>query len=574
MPDHSRPGRVLSLGGDLSTVRVTARRTASALARRLHYTLPGASTAVLFACLSFTPSLLPRPIVFQAVVTGINGAIGYAVGLVLARVWREFADRGPKSASARSWWIFAVVAGLSGLTAIVIGQVWQYRIRDLMGMEQEGLGLVWVIPVLGFVLFFVLIEIARGVRWCYRRISRLLSRAMGERAARATGFVLLAGVLFTLVSGVLWDAIMTTADRTFAVSDLGTAASASEPANELRSGGPGSLIEWDDLGRQGRSFVGRGPDAEAIGDFTGSAAEDPIRIYAGSASADDVEERADLALRDLERAGGFERKNLLVVTTTGSGFVEPSSVNSFEYLTAGDSATVGIQYSHFPSWLSYLVDQEVARDAGRALFDAVYAKWADLPAEQRPNLYVFGESLGSFGGETAFSGEFDLASRTDGALFVGPPSFNKLYGEFVDDRAPRSPEIEPVYRDGRTVRFAADARGEIKPTEEPWDGTRILYLQQPSDPIVWWNTDLLLQRPDWLEEERGSDVLDEMQWIPFVTFWQVTADLPLGTEVPAGHGHVYRGEHVDAWAAILQPDGWNADKSAELREVVLSTLYR
>ncbi|MDN5852862.1 MAG: alpha/beta-hydrolase family protein [Actinomycetia bacterium] len=549
-------------------------KAGTALGRRARYTLPGAAFAVLFGCLSFTPSLLPRSALFQGVVTGINAAIGYAVGLMLAWLWREFADRDAREPRPRSWLIFTVVSVLAGLASIVVGQIWQHQIRNLMGMEQESVLQVWIIPVLAFLLFFIFIEIARGVRWCHRLFSGLLGRVMGARAARATGFAVLAGLVILLATGVLWNGVMSAADRAFALSDLTTPNSASKPINGLRSGGPGSVIDWDDLGRQGRSFVGRGPDAAAIGDFTGDDAREPIRIFAGTATADDVEDRAAIAVRDLERAGGFDRENLLVVTTTGSGFVEPSSVNSFEYLTGGDSATVGMQYSHFPSWLSYLVDQEEAREAGRALFDAVYAHWANLPKGDRPKLYVFGESLGSFGGETAFSGEFDIASRTDGALFVGPPSFNDLYRDFVDHRSSSSPEIEPVYREGRIVRFSTEPDEQIKPTGEPWPGTRVLYLQQPSDPIVWWNTDLLLQRPDWLEEGRGSDVLDEMRWIPFVTFWQLTADLPLGTEVPPGHGHVYQGEHVDGWAAILQPEGWNERKADELREIVLDTLYK
>ncbi|MFC7992530.1 alpha/beta-hydrolase family protein [Streptomyces pilosus] len=40
----------------------------------------------------------------------------------------------------------------------------------------------------------------------------------------------------------------------------------------------------------------------------------------------------------------------------------------------------------------------------------------------RPRLFVAGGSLGSFGGETAFSGEYDLRNRTAGTLFAGPPS--------------------------------------------------------------------------------------------------------------------------------------------------------
>jgi uncharacterized membrane protein len=59
-----------------------------------------------------------------------------------------------------------------------------------------------------------------------------------------------------------------------------------------------------------------------------------------------------------------------------------------------------------------------------------------------------------------------------------------------------------------------------------------------------------------------------VRWIPFVTFWQVTADLPFATEVPGGHGHKYTSEYVDAWATVLQPSDWTEAKSARLREIV------
>ena len=84
----------------------------------------------------------------------------------------------------------------------------------------------------------------------------------------------------------------------------------------------------------------------------------------------------------------------------------------------------------------------------------------------------------------------------------------------------------------------------------------MLYIQHPSDPIVWWSPRLILHRPDWLAEPPGDDVVAAMRWIPFVTFWQVTADLPFAVEVPAGHGHVYTHEYVDAWAWVLRPPGW------------------
>jgi uncharacterized membrane protein len=63
-------------------------------------------------------------------------------------------------------------------------------------------------------------------------------------------------------------------------------------------------------------------------------------------------------------------------------------------------------------------------------------------------------------------------------------------------------------------------------------------------------------------------VLDAMIWIPVVTFWQVTVDLPLAAGVPAGHGHTYTREFVDGWAAVLQPSGWTPAKADRLRDII------
>jgi uncharacterized membrane protein len=335
---------------------------------------------------------------------------------------------------------------------------------------------------------------------------------------------------------------------------------------DTRSGAPASLIAWDSRGRQGRNFVSNGPDAVEITRLRGGDALEPIRVYAGIASADDVEQRAQLAVDDLVRAGGFDRTYLLVATTTGTGWLDPGSMASFEYLTRGDSAVVTMQYSYLPSWLSYLVDQPRAREAGRELFDAVYERWTKLPADDRPELYVFGESLGAFGAEAAFSGEFDLRNRTSGALFVGTPGFSRLHHEFTDGRDAPSPQVAPVYRGGRTVRFASDPASAASTA---WDGRRVLYLQHPSDPVVWWNTDLLTGRPDWLRELRGADVVDTMVWLPFVTLAQVTADLTVALDAPDGHGHRYTRESVAAWEAVLQVADLTDTQAAELRRLVV-----
>jgi uncharacterized membrane protein len=536
--------------------------------RRFRYTHPGAWVALAFACLAFTPSLLPRSALLQGVVCGISAAIGYGLGVAGAWTWRAFADRDPRPPRPGAWRVFAISAAVALAVALGLGLWWQARLRDLMGAPAPGPLLLPLLPLAAAATFTGLVALSRTLRRTYHWAAGRLRRWMGPRAARAVGWVAVVVGTYLVVSGLLLNGLATLADRGFSVRNTTTAEDVEPPTSGLRSGGPGSLVSWESLGRQGRTIAGTGPSADEIAAWSGSRAQEPIRAYAGTRSAADVEARAELAVADLERAGGFDRAYLLVATTTGSGWLDPGAVDSFEYLTGGDSATVAMQYSYLPSWLSYLVDQKKARAAGRQLFDAVYDRWSRRPPADRPRLFVFGLSLGSFGGETAFSGEYDLRNRTAGALFAGPPNFNTLYREFTDDRDAGSREVEPVYKGGRTVRFTNDVVAGAAPLSASWDGTRVLYLQHPSDPIVWWSPSLAWDRPDWLGEPRGRDVLGAMTWIPVVTFWQVTVDLPLAAGVPAGHGHTYTREFVDGWAAVLQTPGLSADQAERLRDLV------
>jgi uncharacterized membrane protein len=534
----------------------------------LYLTLPGCWGAIIFAALSFTPSLLPRGGLIQGVICGITAAIGYGLAVWAASIWRAFADRDPRQPRRWAWRTFFITAVVLLAVAFGLGQYWQYEIRKLMGVTEYNIPLAVASPFIAALFFCLFLLIGRGLRGLYRWVAKLLSRWIGPRAARGVGWVLVVGLTYLVVSGLLLQGFVNLMNAAYGTRDTKTAEGIHQPTTSLRSGGPGSLIPWDTLGWQGRNFIGKGPSTADIEKFTGHPATEPIRIYAGLASAKTAEAQAALAVKDLQRAGGFQRKYLAVVTTTGSGWVDPALVDSFEYLTGGNCATVAIQYSYLPSWISYLVDQAKALAAGRALFDAVYGVWAKMPAGDRPKLYVAGESLGSFGGEAAFTGENDLANRTNGALFAGPPNFNTLFRQFSDNRDPGSPEVEPIYQDGRIVRFTNDASTGIPPAGQPWDGTRVLYLMHPSDPIVWWSPHLIFSQPDWISEPPGRDVLKTMFWMPFITFWQVTADLPFATGVPGGHGHTYSGEYVDGWNAVLRPAGITAQDLADLRPII------
>jgi uncharacterized membrane protein len=150
---------------------------------------------------------------------------------------------------------------------------------------------------------------------------------------------------------------------------------------------------------------------------------------------------------------------------------------------------------------------------------------------------------------------------------VGPPNRNELWRDLVADRDPGSSEILPRYEQGATVRFAADPGADL---DEPatWTAPRVVYLQHASDPIVWWAPKLMVSKPDWLDEPRGSDVHRAVRWFPFVTFWQVTADMAFSTGVPDGHGHNYGAEAVQAWSRIAPPDGWTAERTTALTGIV------
>jgi len=146
--------------------------------------------------------------------------------------------------------------------------------------------------------------------------------------------------------------------------------------------------------------------------------------------------------------------------------------------------------------------------------------------------------------------------------------FHALFGDFRDHRQPGSPEVQPVYQDGQIVRFTNDPPAGIPPDGQPWNGTRVLYLMHPSDPVVWWSPDLIFREPDWISQPPGRDVLGAMFWVPFVTFWLVTADLPFAASVPAGHGHVYTTEFADGWNAVLRPAGITPAELATLRGMI------
>jgi uncharacterized membrane protein len=190
-----------------------------------------------------------------------------------------------------------------------------------------------------------------------------------------------------------------------------------------------------------------------------------------------------------------------------------------------------------------------------------------LPAGDRPKILVFGESLGSYGTESAFADLADMRAHVDGALLVGPTFANPMWQDLTDARDAGSPEWLPTVTSDPGVHFARTP-DDLEGVSEGDDAPRVVYLQNASDPITWWNVELAYRKPDWAGAPAAPDRSPAFRWFPIVTFAQVGVDLVDSLGVPAGHGHYFGTNVVDGWVAVYRPPGWTDADTAEVRDIL------
>lgn len=513
----------------------------------------GALVGTVFLWLSLTPSLLPRTWPTQGIVSGLGFISGYGIGAAVSAMvhaWSTF-DPSPEL-ERRAWRALWAVGAIGTLVFLWRSRVWQDELRELVGLEPDSAWTrVQVILVAAVVAALVLV-IARIVRSATRFLIRQVDRVAPRAVSVTVGVVVIVVLIVGFAQGVLWRALVSGMESAFSTVDASTADGAEQPTSTLRSGGPGSLVEWDQLGRQGRNFTGRGPDVEQLEQVGGTGCcVEPIRVYVGLESADSPESRAQLAVEELDRTGAFDREVLVVYTATGTGYINPYASSSIEYLHGGDTALVAMQYSYLPSWLTVLLDEEPPGEATRALRSAVRARLDLIPADERPQVYAFGESLGSFGVENGFETVEALQAGTDGTLLIGATFDNPLRQELTRNRQQGSPEWQPV-PDVADV-FFAQRPVDLPAPPEARDPSRVVYLLNASDPVTWWNWGLLVARPDWAGRPFATDRSPSFRWVPIVTFWQVVGDLPGAGNVPGGHGHIFGTNVLDGWLAVAPP---------------------
>lgn len=524
----------------------------------------GLLIGLVFFCASLTPSLLPRAPIVQGALSGIVFAVGYSIGSWVNAAWSFLELRELKGII-----ISRLTAGIGSLllilAAITLGRmnVWQNSIRDLMEMPPVETFYPIRVAVIALILALLLILITRGVgRLCLISVKQT-NRWLPRRIALATGSIAAIMLIVFAVNGLilktsleLMDNIFSVADQNFKLQDDSTM-----PTDQLAS-----LIRWKDIGRNGEKFLTEGPNKEEISQWLGRSAKEPIRVYAGYNTGDTLQHRAELALKELIRNGGFDRKVLIVAVPTGTGWLDPAAIQPVAFLHEGDLSIISMQYSYLPSWLTIIIDPDRSRRAAKALFNTVYNHWIKLPAETRPKLYLFGLSLGALGSEASADLITLLADPIQGALWSGPPFASKIWPSVTQGRNVDSPEWRPEFRDGSAIRFMT--KDGFSATQfAPWGPLRVVYLQHASDPMSFFSPSLAFQRPDWLGENRGPDVSSYFDWYPIVTFLQVTFDIPMATSVPAGFGHTFTpASYIDGWIAVTEPKGWTSSDIERLKD--------
>jgi len=543
----------------------------------------GVMFAALFFCLSLTPSLLPRDWLTAGIIGGINAGIGYAIGVLFGSGVRRLFLRG------RSWWppprrvryglqsaAIALSIGASVLT-LLRASVWQGDIAAVMGIAGPATAQYLRALFVAVVTGLVLIATARVVKDAIKFTARVMIRRwnINDEVAMFIGTAIIVVLVITLFNGVLVRGFLAGASAIFQPRNTATRTGVEQPTMPERSGSPDSFALWDTLGFQGRNFVGTGPSAAELAVLNGRPAKEPIRIYAGLQSGATTEARVAVLLSELQRTGAYERKLLVIIPTTGTGWVDPVAARSIESMYNGDTALAAMQYSYLPSWISFLADQQKSIEAGRAMVGAIRQRWTQWQPASRPKLALYGESLGSMAGQGAFGYLPDVEDMNFmSVLWVGPPNASSIWKALTIRRDPGTPEVQPRYDDGRTVRFTqASGPAEIAAVAAPpWKLTRVLFLQHASDPVVWWSPDLIFRRPDWLSEPPGFDRSPSMRWYPIVTFWQVSADMAGNisdsTPVPSGHGHNYGDSQLDGWVAVAAPEGWTSSDTERIRRAL------
>ena len=343
------------------------------------------------------------------------------------------------------------------------------------------------------------------------------------------------------------------------------------PSNEFVSGGPNSVSPFEELGLQGRRFVTEAvPPHEIDETLAETGAMHPVRVYIGVESEPlYATGRSELALKEMERLGAFDRRYLLLVSPTGTGWVDHTMTETAEILARGDIATVCIQYGKAPSFLE-IQGVSLGRAQFRQLLWGVRQRLTGVPEDERPRVVVFGESLGAWSSSDVIMHQgiagFDHYG-IENALWFGLPGLARWSRTGM--REGRNP-LTPEGTVGAFDRF--EQYQDLSPAQRK--ALRAVVVDHDNDPISQMSLRLAVKRPSWLDGERRRNVPEGMRWQPVITFVQVIVDaMNAMVTIPGEYrsfGHDYRADTLDFVAAAYDLPSTTASQ----REAIHKTLIR
>jgi len=529
----------------------------------------GVLTGTLFFAASLTPSLLPRTYVTQALLSGVSLSAGYGIGVFASWLW-AYVGLPSLPARIQRYILYAASALCIAVAFTFLWQAsgWQNSVREVMELEPVDTAHLFRVGAIAFVVFVVLLGLARLFHLLFRFSAERFDRFIPAHVANVAGALVAIAVFWSVIDGVLFRYLLRVSDTAYAQVDAWIEPEQTLPADPMQTGSNASFVHWEGLGRRGRDFVVGGPTVEDLEAFHDGPVMKPIRVYVGLNSAETIAERAELALAELLRVDAFERSVLILATPTGTGWLDPSAMNPVEYLHRGDIASVAVQYSYLPSWLSLLAEPDLGAETARAVFREVYGHWTSLPPDRRPDLYLHGLSLGAMNSDLAADLYDIIADPFSGALWSGPPFRSRTWRAITDMRQPDSPAWLPRFRDGSIIRFKNQGSQRL-PDSDPdseWGPIRIVFLQYASDPITFFETEAFYRQPAWMQPPLGPDVAAELRWYPVVTMLQLAVDMAAADTAPMGYGHVYAPAHyIDAWLEVTAPPDWTDAMTERLK---------
>ncbi|MFL6176832.1 MAG: alpha/beta-hydrolase family protein, partial [Ornithinibacter sp.] len=272
----------------------------------------------------------------------------------------------------------------------------------------------------------------------------------------------------------------------------------------------------------------------------------PVQVYVGLSSGSSARERVDLALAEMDRSGAFDRSMIVLVSPTGTGYVNYVATAAVEYLALGDVATVTLQYSRRPSPLS-LGMIKAAREQNRLLWLRVLQRIRERPGP-RPRVVLFGESLGAHTSQDVFLhwGTLGLeALGIDRALWLGTPYGSGWMHEVT------GPDRLDV--DRRSVAVVNDLDQLHAVQRERGVDPRYVLLSHDNDGVTRFGVDLLTTTPAWLGQNRPKvepgppgasprGIPAHLRWRPVTSFFQTLVDMKnaMRPGVWGAWGHDYR----------------------------------